>query len=235
MKNLIMVIGSVIFIGYTNFALAATHPALDNLAGIQASETEPIESSDSVSVNSTFFPLGFSKNGRFAYIYIQDIDGFCGCYFGGFRVVNLINDSIERETFNELHVKSRKEALDQLLSVRGAEFLAIIEEFGISSLANKKPGNFPLATESDVYDVEYIRPPDENLESKGMLSLISQTKGRKPISTEVDGSRSPVRGYFRSPFEHRIAIVCASPKYILEHEFHWEFVVLGAHLETGFK
>lgn len=39
-----------------------------------------------------FFPIGWSKDGKFAY-YLEPVDEACGCYFGKLVIVDLKNDA----------------------------------------------------------------------------------------------------------------------------------------------
>src|SRR6185503_11701624 len=41
----------------------------------------------------SFYPIGWSKDGKFAY-YLEPVDEACGCYFGKLVIVDLKNDAV---------------------------------------------------------------------------------------------------------------------------------------------
>jgi len=190
-------------------------------------------------------PIGFSHRGQFAFARHKS-DGFCGdCT--SFQVANLITDKTEDiGGFDGEHV-----GLEQLKGELRGRVFAALDKHGIirgHQIAMKK---FPFELDGDKFNASIIREVRNDLKESGCVGdwetltfkLTSGKMGQKDIVKFSRCSEDPgpvdtmheVLGFFRSPFEKRIAIVTSGRRYVLEGEFEDQILLFGAHLGVGFN
>ena len=196
-------------------------------------------------LRETFYPIGWSKNGAFAY-YVEPADEACGCYFAQLVIQDMRTDKVlwERsynsenggaDTLKKYWAKSRK------------EFSRKLAQYGIR--AQKK---FALQSSAFNYQKDVLTPElknNTNTEDEFAVSgnigvqLISKQKGRKTIyERKFDPKKyegfldAEIAGSLLSPFETRAAII------MVETYRGWEGLphitqirIVGATLTTGFR
>lgn len=198
------------------------------------------------------YPLGWSPEGLFAYVY-EPADEACGCYFFELIVQDLRSDRIVwRYEYTsgkyQLDDLERFDGLEEIWKGKGEQFAAKLRELGIVRRDDTKLELFAaspaklkveLATREAGDDIEYFRHISRyTVELSGPQgSKIIFRSDRAGVSDARFGpGQVKSQGYLRSPYESRIAV-------LLEETWRgWEafpFVVrlrfAGADLESGFR
>ncbi|NNG01921.1 MAG: hypothetical protein HKM93_21215 [Desulfobacteraceae bacterium] len=170
------------------------------------------------------YPLGFSKNGYFAYIsrYYGPECGYCP----KFIVSNLITDKkiIEKQYYPENAISGfvihKKEVSELLVKYK--------IEFSHKTTLQQFPYNYNGKTIDASLGPDYKLILKSNVKRKVVADL------PEPIGyTEEVGSYNLI-GFFLSPFENRIAIVVQRKISGWEAEPENESFIYGAHLEKRF-
>jgi len=195
-------------------------------------------------LRETFYPIGWSKNGAFAY-YVEPADEACGCYFAQLVIQDMRTDKVlwERsynsenggaDTLKKYWAKSRK------------EFSRKLAQYGIR--AQKK---FALQNAFS-YQKDVLTPELKNntntedefaVSGNIVVQLISKEKRRKTIyERKFDPKKyegfldAEIAGSLLSPLEPRAAII------MVETYRGWEGLpritqirVVGATLTTRFR
>jgi len=205
----------------------------------------------------TLVPLGFSPKGALALLYETEDDAVGG-YLWSVSVKDLATDETlyaERwspETFDAIGGRA------ELWALRSPDLAPGIEAHGIPwpALPADGPGvtgleAFPLVRGGDAYTVEvHLQPvqsdPRDPVKSRiAVVSLRSAQRGTKEIGSLAVTSHEDLGfttsapqavGAWLSPHEPRIAVVLTTVHRGWEgppHRRSW--VVLGAHLERGFR
>jgi hypothetical protein len=163
-----------------------------------------------------FFPVGFSKNGLFAYIVENSLAS------PSLVVTNLISD--EQVAIQQFNDKTDTTQASKAL------FYLKIQDF-----KEKKLIRFPAVIDDDEYSV---------LIEGSNLILNSKLKGQKEISNldslqgfYLDYKKNDllIEGFFRSPFEKRIVIILSGLYSGFEGEVDLLYFTVGAYLEDDFK
>src|SRR5262249_9281423 len=98
-----------------------------------------------------FFPIGWSKDGKFAY-YVEPIDEACGCYFGKLVIVDLKTDAVlwqfdySSEETDESRTKKPK-SLRALWNVNRKLFSSKLTENNIEPQSLMRVLPFPITDE----------------------------------------------------------------------------------------
>ncbi len=207
-------------------------------------EELPYNQSVSEVLVDKFYPLGWSRDGNFAYL-IEPADEGLGSYMVGIIIVNLVSDevlwswftepSVDEELYREdiwkKHYDEFKEKLNKydIVQVRNIRledtYFSIDQTDYILRLETKtkkdKDLNIDLVNQSDVY----IKSPQ---------------MGEKLITTiKYEPSfilSQQIAGCLVSPFEDRIVVILKNERWGYEGPPDVvEFEVYGTNLITGFK
>ncbi len=163
-----------------------------------------------------FFPVGFSKNGLFAYIVENSLAS------PSLVVSNLVSD--EQVAIQQLDDKTDTTQASKLLF-----------DLKIKDFEEKKLIRFPAIVDDDEYSV-FVKD--------AKLILNSKLKGQKEISNldslqgfYLDYKKNDllIEGFLRSPFEKRIVIILSGLYSGFEGEVDILYFTVGAHLENGFR
>lgn len=216
-------------------------PARLMLPGDENAEREAKTGS---ALRETFYPIGWSKDGKFAY-YVEPADEGCDCYFAELVIQDLRTDKVlwsrsydsengGAKTIKKYWAKNRK------------EFSRKLAQYGIR--AQKR---FALQNSAINYQKDALTPEMENntdvedefaVTGNVVVRLLSREKGSKTIyERKFDPKKyegfldAEISGSLPSPFEPRAAIV------IIETYRGWEGLpritqirVVGTSLTTGF-
>ena len=171
----------------------------------------------------TFYPVGWSKDGKFAY-YVEPVDEACGCYFGKLVIIDLKNDAIvwqfdySSEDDEERNSKKPK-SLAALWAANRKLFSSKLNENNIEPQRDARVLPFPVSYKTDRVT------PSLKVERKAMsederiygditrarVELASLQNGKKTVLNQEYPEAKPLYvgmlGYLRSPFEPRVAIV----------------------------
>lgn len=201
-----------------------------------------------------FYPIGWSRDGKFAY-YFEPVDEECGCYFAELAIVDLRTDERLWHFKNDWQSRIDKEGkpipddIRKLWERHQKEFSEKLSEHGIIQNARFSllPATFSSSGKSYTARVVRLRGEDGdglNRLRKLSLDLSSPTLGKKSLFTaEYKGDDmygapldAGVAGVFKSPYEHRAAVV------MLKVERGWEgpphtvdVQIAGADLSKGFR
>jgi hypothetical protein len=196
-------------------------------------------------LRETFYPIGWSKNGVFAY-YVEPADEACGCYFAKLVIQDLRTDKIlwERSYTSD---ENSDVTLKKYWAKNRKEFSRKLAQYGIR--AQKQ---FALQSSAFNYQKDVLTPDlkvnitgDDGFDVAGdmVLQLISKEKGRKMIyEKKFDPKKyvgflgAKIAGSLLSPFEPRAAIIMVESYRGYEGPPHvTEIRIVGATLTAGFK
>lgn len=201
-----------------------------------------------------FFPIGWSRDGKFAY-YSEPVDEECGCYFAELAIVDLRSDKILWEFRNKPQERIDDKGIPiaddmrKLWARNEKTFTEKLQEHGIVQTTRFAllPATFSSTGKNYTARVSRLRGEDsDGLDRlrKFSLDLSSPTLGKKSLfSAEYKGDEmyvSPldagVAGVFKSPFENRAAVVMIKVQRGWEGPPHTVGVqIAGADLVKGFR
>lgn len=194
-----------------------------------------------------FYPIGFSKEGLFAYLEIP-ADEAVGCYLWKFKIINLKDDSaVFKLSWNSNRDECEVVSLEDLIKKKGAEFQVALTKFGIIIDSVKQIETFPLKKQNEIIRARLIKGKSNNKhwanETFYQIWMESNLQGKKTIGSVkewVDDicfiCSSHILGYLQSPFESRVVVI------VEQQQRGWEgppnvsvFRLFGSALNTGFK
>lgn len=195
-------------------------------------------------LRETFYPIGWSKDGKFAYL-TEPVDEGCDCYFADLIIQDLRTDKI---LWKRSHTSENggADTLRKYWAKNRKEFSRKLAQYGIA--AQKR---FALLDSAFDYQKDRLTPEIENntntedefaVTGNIIVRLISQQRGGKTIyERKFDPKKyegfldAEISGSLPSPFEPRAAII------IVETYRGWEGLpritqirIVGTSLTTGF-
>lgn len=192
-----------------------------------------------------FYPIGWSKDGKFAYL-VEPADEACGCYLALFIIQDMRTDKILWEKAHE-GSDQIEESLVTFWRANRREFSDRLDQYGILApkffVLEKTAFNYQGDALNTRLDVNVKNEDAFSPTGNVILQLISKKSGKKTIyeekiSPEQTGSfmDAELGGVLVAPFEARAAVV------IIEKHRGWEgpphttrLRVIGAHLTDGFR
>lgn len=191
-----------------------------------------------------FYPIGWSKNGNFAYI-IEPADEGLGNYMMGVVVISLISDEVIWDWWTEPGVDEELYR-EEIWKDNYDEFKENLNEYGIIQQRDME-----LLDDYFVYDkqdfilrIEVERNDDNamGIETVALSKtyLKSPQLGEKLVAEKIYEESmilgQQVVGCFVSPYEERIAIVIKSERWGWEGPPNIvEYEIIGSNLLTGFQ
>jgi hypothetical protein len=200
-------------------------------------------------ITENFFPIGWSKDGKFAY-YAEPGDEACGCYFGELFILDTVNDKeLWSFKYNGLddQDKPKYRAITDLWRKNRKLFSNKLNQYGIIPQGRFSLLRFPINSASDQLraDLKIEENKDEetriySIVKKATLHISSRRGGKKIVHEETYPEYGPldikVLGYLKSPYEQRVAIIVLEVQRGYEGPPHTTHVnVFGSSLTTGFK
>jgi hypothetical protein len=202
-----------------------------------------------------FYPIGWSKDGKFAY-YLEPVDEACDCYFAKLFIVDLKSDKVlwsfdyNSESIDDAKQAKKPYTLATLWQDKRELFSGKLKEYAIQPQGRFAVQPFPINYGGDQLTADLTLKEKEGANAedarlygvinKATLQLISKHNGKKTISemayTEAMPLDVKVLGYLQSPFEPRIAVILLEAYRGYEGPPHVGAVkVAGASLTGGFK
>lgn len=198
-----------------------------------------------------FFPIGWSKDGKFAY-YIEPGDEACGCYFAKLFITDLVNDkvlwSFEYDGQEEVDPdKPKYRAIADLWRKNRKAFSEKLNQYGIIPQRPFALLSFPINHAGDQLrtnlKIEEETDEEKRLYSgvkKATLEINSRRGGTKSVYQTANAEYGPldvkVLGYLKSPYQPRVAVIMIEVWRGYEGPPHVTNVkIAGASLTTGFK
>jgi hypothetical protein len=196
-------------------------------------------------IREKFYPIGWSKDGKFAY-YVEPPDQACGCYFAKLVIQDLRTDKILWERRYNSQDKP-EDTLEKYWAKNQKEFSRQLAQYGIEAQKQFSLQHSAIKYQKDVLipKIKVNTTTEDELAIKGsvVLQLISKEKGRKTIyERKFDPKKyegfldAKISGSLLSPFEPQAAIV------IIETYRGWEgpphvteIRIVGTTLTTGFR
>lgn len=203
-------------------------------------------------VPESFFPIGWSKDGKFAY-YTEPVDEACGCYFAKLVILDLKSDKVlwsfdfEGELMDQAKMQKSPYDLITLWKNKQKVFSEKLNEHGIVPHRSFAVRLFPAIYKGDQLksDLRIVENQDEEtapfgIVDKATLQLTSRRYGKKTLFETSYQDAKPldmkVLAYSKSPFEERIAVILMEVFRGWEGPPHTGHVkIAGASLTTGFK
>ncbi len=205
-------------------------------------------------VPDQFFPIGWSKDGKFAY-YVEPVDEACGCYFAHLVIQDMRTDKAVWEfrfsqdegrdpqtgemqpenNIQKLWKKNQKLFSDKLeengivpssIALLGATFTAVGRTYAAKAI--KKKGKNPEGDKRvDRYTITIDSP---KLGSKKLFTSEDHTKDEYWYMLDAG-----LIGVIKSPWENRVAIIAIDAMRGYEGPPHTgEVRIVGADLTSGF-
>jgi hypothetical protein len=205
-------------------------------------------------VTESFYPIGWSKDGKFAY-YVEPVDEACGCYFARLFILDLKADKVlwefnyDSEDLEEAKKARKPYSLNTLWQVNRKLFSDKLRENGIVPQVRFNLLEFPINHRGDLLTAHLQTKEKEGADAdarfngainKVTLQMSSKRNGKKTILDHPYSEALPlyvgVAGYVKSHFEPRIAVILVQIHRGYEGPPHvGEVKIVGASLETGFK
>ncbi len=191
-----------------------------------------------------FYPIGWSKDGNFAYI-LEPADEGLGNYMMGIIIINLISDEVVWEWFSD-PIVDEDVYREDLWKKHYKEFKQKLNKNGIVQVRNikllepyfthdKKDFIARLETKTE-------KDPDINVDlvSGCKIFIKSQKNGEKLIAEKkYEASMilgQNIAGCLISPFEDRVIVILKNERWGYEGPPNVvEYEIFGANLSTGFK
>jgi hypothetical protein len=201
-----------------------------------------------------FYPIGWSKNGKFAY-YLEPVDEACHCYFAKLFILDLKTDKTlwsfdyNSEFIDEAKKEGRPFTLATLWRANQKLFSEKLNEHGIEPQGRFTLYSFPMRHKRDLLTA-HLRTGEKSglteedrlygVINKVTLQLNSRRHGRKTILDSSYPEAMPLYvglvGHLKSPHEPRIALVLLEVLRGYEGPPHTARVrIVGADLEKGFQ
>lgn len=199
-----------------------------------------------------FYPIGFSKDGKFAYVELP-ADEAVGGFLWTFKIVDLVTD----KTVDTVGWDQSGAGLDEiqnlktLLKKKRRGFEVLLGKHKIRPVANPRLKVFPMKIgQREIHanlEDEVPASPDAEPGYKSVIHhvVLADSSGRaKEIGklTSAEGDMGfftappKIKGYLKSPFGPRAVVVLRQTRRGYEGPPHVSsFVLLGAHLKVGFK
>jgi len=205
-----------------------------------------LEAANEMLITDKFYPIGWSKDGKFAYI-IEPLDEAVGMYFIKIVVQDMNSDKILWKF--EYDPTSQKEtgSLKETWTEKYAEIKKKFNEFQIEPIAKFELGKSNFNIDAEKFNILVEKGKAENSELNGMkvyskfaVKIKTSTLGAKQVFSCKEDYPSildaKVYGHLKSPFENRIAVLVATERMGYEGPPNTiSFDIVGAGLDTGFK
>ncbi|MEO6050836.1 MAG: hypothetical protein ABIP78_05830 [Pyrinomonadaceae bacterium] len=203
----------------------------------------------------TFFPIGWAKDGKFAYYY-EPVDEACGCYYARLVIQNLRTDKVlwefKYDQGDEDDPKTGKRLgqsnIRELWKKNQKLFSEKLAENGIVASRMVMLGKtFTAAGRS--YTAKSSKKMGENADGGEIrvnlytVSLTSTKLGTKTVFTSEDHTKDDywfmldagLIGVIKSPYENRVALIAIEAMKGYEGPPHTGGVrIVGADLVSGF-
>jgi len=169
-----------------------------------------------------FYPVGWSKDGKFAY-YVEPVDEACGCYFGKLVIVDLKNDTVvwqfDYSSEDDAENSKKPKTLAALWTANRKLFSSKLNENKIEPQRIARVLPFPIIYKTDRVttnlSVERKTVSKEDRiygdVARARVELTSRQNGKKTVLDEKYSEAMPlyvgVLGYLKSPLEPRVAII----------------------------
>lgn len=206
--------------------------------------------------NPSFYPVGWSEDGKFAYVVRRMLEGV-----GGSRTDFVIFDAVE--DVRSFHVRHESipgppgepggEGLfaeegeaegEESVSLEEMErqFAGALERYSIVKDTGALFKPFPLKINNETYTAEVITTPETDKDAFNDeigtydVFVVSSSGRKKRItgSNDVQGLSLWIAGYFLSPFEPRVLVVIGRESFVFEGAEPF-FIFSGCNLKVGFK
>ncbi len=190
-----------------------------------------------------FYPIGWSKDGNFAYI-IEFADEGLGNYMFGLVIINLVSQEILWEWYTDPEV-SEEIYREDIWKKHYDEYKKELNEYGIVQIRKVKLEDtyFTHNKRDFVVRLEKTTEKDPDLDielvTKSSIFIKSPDLGEKEVITkEYEYSMilgQQLAGCIISPFEDRVVILLRNERWGYEGPPNVvEFEVYGTNLSTGF-
>ncbi|MEP7038530.1 MAG: hypothetical protein ABI891_09305 [Acidobacteriota bacterium] len=211
-------------------------------------DKEAEEAKSGALLREKFYPIGWSKDGKFAY-YVEPPDEACGCYFAKLVIQDLRNDKVlwvydnakvafENEQPEETIAEHWKK--HQALFSRKLAQYAIVPQKSFTLLTS--PFEFKNDSLTPVIKINLEVTNEDSVKGNIILRLMSKNKGSKTIYEKnykktYEGIRNAeVSGILMSPFEARATIIMVETYRGYEGPPNITNIkIVGATLNGGFK
>jgi hypothetical protein len=207
-------------------------------------------------VPETFFPIGWSKDGKFAY-YFEPVDEACGCYYAGLIIQDMRNDKVLWEfKYNQDDDRDPQTGdmkgqgnIRQLWVKNKKLFSEKLRENGIVASRSVLLGKMFTAAGSS-YTAKATKKMGKNVDGDDervnfyTITLTSPKLGSKKVATTYDHTKDDywfmldanVIGAIKSPYENRVAIIAIEVMRGYEGPPHTgDLNIVGADLRSGFS
>lgn len=191
----------------------------------------------------TLMPLGFSVDGKFAYMYERAVEAEDG-YYLAFNVLDLVNDSVL------LYLRNPNEYdlwnWEQVMAVMQPTYVQQMQKYGIV-MERVHRQDFPISTgkgditirvEKSVMPISEDRFNERFYKAVEVFLVNAGGEEKSILRRDYESEymlEFSVCCYLKSPFEDRIVVI------IEETSRGWEgppspmdYVIVGAHLTKGF-
>jgi hypothetical protein len=221
--------------------LLALFLSMGTIPGQNSELPEALEISDFVSKNNTswtttdkIYPVGWSKDGLFAYIVSPAVEDLRGeGRMLDFYIFDAVNDKVvfskSINTYRYIDEGFECNTDDMACAWRDVNYGNVLKTNEIVKISTLKLDTFPITTDTEVIDIQII---------DNKLFVKSSVLGIKRVTPKF--AHLKIAGYLKSPFENRLLIIAyqaireQDPEGPDSFYYRNEFSFFGCHLGNGF-
>lgn len=190
------------------------------------------------------YPIGWSKNGNFAYL-IEPADEGLGNYMVGIVIMSLVSNEVLWDWYTD-PVVDEDLFREDIWQKHYKDFKEKLNKYGIIQQRNIKISDsyFTYKDKDFILKLESDKTTDQdlgiNVVTKSKLFIKSPKLGEKLVSDKkYEASMilgQYISGCIISPYENRVAIIVRSERWGYEGPPNLvEFEIFGTNLSTGFQ
>lgn len=197
-------------------------------------------------VDAELYPLGWSRDGKFAYVWVNE-PPFRGGYGFRYAVLDAVTDRELWWHYDHTDQYGWDGTASPVRLSWDQNAMSVSERLtalGIETTDGVRLENFPLVRGSERYTVEVDEwhvDPDTSPYRNGVvgytLTIHSSERGSKLVARRgrIFATSITVQGYIRSPYENRIVVLVAESGNAYQETTFTDVTLVGAHLDVGFE
>jgi len=212
----------------------------------RATAIDPPTSIRLVPSDAHLYPIGWSHDGTFAYVLVDEPIFRTGFGFK-YEIVDARTDAVlwtHYEHSDTFEWQGAGAPLAVAWNRNGREVMEQLDRFGIELVEDAGLQQFPLRRGVDEYTAhvsEWRANPETTAYRNSVvgytLALQSRELGSKVIARRgrIFATSVEVHGYIRSPFENRVVLVVSESGNAYGETRFTDYTIIGAHLDVGFE
>lgn len=216
-----------------------TNPATVNMMAFSKKPSSSMYAID------TIIPIGWSRDGKFAYITANEVEGRGGHIFQ-FIIINTKNDKTiwKHEDDNENGMEINKTTISQSIQKNAKVLSHNLEKHNIIQDKGTTLFRFPYTSGNKKYEASIntvYKPQRKDQYGIGSIDsmkvLVTQNSNKNKIifyTNKTDAFSYWIAGYFKNPYDKQILVAIGQEDFVFEGT-EGSFNFSGCSLDSGFK